>query len=505
MKKLRLMAAVTAVVLAISSVSVFAAPAASSQSSSSSAVSSSDTAVTPTPATVQSVPEPTVFAQAAELVEAESGKVLYSKDPTRKMYPASTTKIMTALIFLEHFNKDDVIKVGDEVNEVSLDSSKAGHKVGESILAENLVRGLIIPSGNDSAVVAACAVARKIKNDNSIGLTESEQIFADLMNKKAEELGCKNTHFVNPHGYHDDNHYTCAEDMAKIAAEGMKNDLIKQVAAEKSYSGNGMGSANHDGLITQDYNWTSHNLLITNSEYNYQYATGLKTGFTDEAGDSVVATAEKDGVKLIAVIYNSEDPNRWLDAKNLFEYGFNNFGYFTLTKAGDPVATANLVYNKSAGGNTLDLVTKEDVNLFLSKTEVGSVTSSVEVTNEELLYTKDKDASADTITLKAPIDEGAEIGTVSYKDADGNVLAQTKVYSSRAVEKANLFMRIVYGIKNAVVGFVSHISILKIIAVIVIIVVIIIIIIFFKNRNGGGYGGGYYSKPKYRYKRRGRF
>ncbi len=152
-----------------------------------------------------------------------------------------------------------------------------------------------------------------------------------------------------------------------------------------------------------------------------------------------------------------------------------------------------------------DLATKEDVNLFLSKTEVGSVTSSVEVTNDELLYTKDKDASADTITLKAPIDEGAEIGTVSYKDADGNVIAQTKVYSSRAVEKANLFMRIIYGIKNAVVGFVSHISILKIVAVIVIIVVIIIIIIFFKNRNGGGYGGGYYSKPKYKYKRRGRF
>ena len=492
MKKRRLITALLAAVLALSSATVFA------DTLDENSTNSTENTVQ----TTQTVSEPSVYAQSAILVEAGTGKVLYSKEADKRMYPASTTKIMTALIFLEHFNKDDVITIGTEVNEVSLDSSKAGHIVGESITAENLVRGLMIPSGNDSAVVAACAVARKIKNDDSMGLTQCEQIFADLMNQKAEELGCTGTHFTNPHGYHEDNHYTTAADMAKIAAEGMKNELIKQIAAEKSYSGNSLGSQQIDGALTQDYNWTSHNLLITNSEYNYQYADGIKTGFTDEAGDSVVASATKDNVQLIAVIYNSEDPNRWLDAKNLFEYGFNNFGYYTLNKNGDSVYTADLVYNKSAGGNTLDLVIKDDITLFLSKTDVGTITTDLNVTNQDILYTKsDTDETSETITLKAPIDEGAEIGTITYKDANGNVLAETKVYSSRTVEKANIFMRVLYKIKDALTGFVSNLSIVKVAVVVVIIIAIIIIIKIFRNRRGGGY----YSRPKYKYKRRRRF
>ncbi|MCJ7855844.1 D-alanyl-D-alanine carboxypeptidase [Lachnospiraceae bacterium NSJ-143] len=485
MKKIRLIAVLSAVILILSSFTAFGETGSDENNT------VSGTVVT----APQSVTEPGIYAEAAVLLEEGTGKILYSKNADKKMYPASTTKIMTSMIFLEYFNKDDVIEVGTEVREVSLDSSKAGHVVGESITAENLVRGLIIPSGNDSAVVAACAVARKIENNNSLGLDECERIFSGLMNKKAEELGCTGTHFTNPHGYHDDDHYTTASDMAKIASEGMKNELIKQIVSERSFQGNGMGSQSQNGLKTQDYDWKSHNLLITNSEYGYEYANGVKTGFTDEAGDSVVASAEKDGVKLIAVIYNSEDPNRWLDAKNLFEYGFNNFGYFTLNKANDAVYSAELVYNKADGGNTLDLVIKDDIVLFLPKTEVGTISTEIKVTNDELLYTKDdKSDDKTSVTLKAPIAKDTNIGTVSYKTADGTVLAETNVYSSRDVEKANIFMRAFYNVKSFVSNFISHISILKVVIIIVVLVIIIILIRLLRGRRGG-----YHSKPKYKY------
>ncbi len=453
-----------------------------------------------------SVQQPSIYAESAILVEADTGKVLFSKDEDKRMYPASMTKILTSLIFLEYFEPNDIITVGTEINDISLDSSKAGHVVGESITAENLVRGLIIPSGNDSAAVAACAVARKYSNDDSLSNTQCEQIFAELMNKKAEELGCTGSNFVNPHGYHDENHYTTASDMAKISIAGMQNETIKKIASEQSFSGNGLGSFQQDGLESQDYNWTSHNLLITNSDYNYQYASGIKTGFTDEAGDCVAAYAEKDGVRLVAVVFNSEDPNRWIDAKNLFEYGFNNFGYFTINKAGDTVATADLIYNKSDGGNTLDLIINEEITLFLAKTEVGSLKTNINVTATDLIAEKQNEDSSSENTvpvLKAPISKDAEIGTISYVSQDGTVLAETQIYSSRDVEKANIFLRMWYNIKTFVSNFIENINIIKVVIIILVIIIIILLIKILKGRrNRNRYT---YSRPKYKYRKRRRF
>lgn len=435
----------------------------------------------------------------AILVEASTGKVLYSKNADAKMYPASMTKLMTSLVLLDYFKDDDIITVGSEINEVSLDSSKAGHVKGESLKVENLIRGLLMPSGNDSAVVAATAVAKKVENNDSLSEPECEKVFADLMNKKAEKLGCKNTHFVNPHGYHDDNHYTCASDMALIAADALKNDTIKEIGSETSFSGNGLGDLknSHPELKSQDYNWTSHNMLITDNQYKYEYADGLKTGFTDEAGDCVTATAKKDGVRLIAVIFDSPDPGRWTDAATLFNYGFENYGFSTLKKAGDTVSAASLVYNKSSEGNTLDLIVKNDVTIFTKKSDTSSITPEVNITNEALL-TKNKETDANGLPkLMAPIAKDTEIGTVNYKAPDGTVLASAKLYAGRDVQKASLIGRIFYRAKSLVSHIFNEKILLKAVIGVIMIILIIIIILLFKRRRRS-----IYSRSTYRYKPR---
>lgn len=420
--------------------------------------------------------DPVVNAQAAILVEPETSTIIYEKNSNERMYPASMTKILTALVTLDYFDYDALVTVGNEINEVTLDSSKAGHKKGETLSVENLIRGLMIPSGNDSANVLAAAVAKKVENNNDLSYEECEKIFTDLMNKKAEELGCKNSHFANAHGYHDDNHYTTAYDMSLITTEALKNDTIKKIAGEKSFSGNGAGNTleENTNLITQEYNWKSHNLLIADGEYHYEYATGLKTGFTDQAGDCVAATAEKDGTELIAVIMNSEDPNRWIDAKNLFDYGFNNFSINTFQKKGGVVETVSLINNNRLNGDTLDVIVKEDVSQYMLNSDIANIEKEIKYNDE--FIAKNKDGS-EIVQLKAPIAKDSEVGTISYK-LNGETIKESKLYASTEVQKSTIISSIKYFFKNLF----SNIFTLKgLIIFIVIIIVIIIIILIIRN------------------------
>lgn len=443
------------------------------------------------------ISEPSVYARSAVLYNPDEETFLYSKDMDSKIYPASMTKILTAIILLEYFEPDELIVVGSEVNEVSLDSSKAGHVRGETLSVETVVRGLIIPSGNDTAVVAACAVAKKYKNDPNLTYSQCMTIFSTLMNDKAASLGCKNTNFSNPHGYHSDDHYTTCHDLAIIVAQALKNDLICQVSKEKSYSGSGVGniSVGADAIV-QDYNWVSHNLLITGGEYYYEYATGMKTGFTDQAGSCIAATAEKDGVKLIAIISDSQDPNRWLDAKALFEYGFNNFEEVVLAKSGNAAYTIDLTNQKKDAGDTLDLTTKSDVKVYIRKDSAENIITDIEIKPEFLSESKDSDS--DKLVISAPIAKDAAVGTITYT-SNGEVLATADLYSTKDVEKAGIIQRIITLIKSA---FSALFSLKGLIAVVSVIIVIIIIIIIKSRKNNRRRYSGYRFKSTPRRRRR---
>ena len=428
---------------------------------------------------------PNVTASAAILIEESTGTILYEKNADQKMYPASMTKVLTALVALDHFKPEELIKVGSEINEVSLDSSKAGHVAGETLTMKNAIRGLIIPSGNDSANVIAAAVARRAENNENLSFSQCEAVFTDLMNKKAEELGATNSHFANAHGYHADDHYTTGKDMALLSRAFMENKTLEEIANEKGFAGNGADNmfTTDTSVKTQDYAWRSHNLLITDGEYNYGYASGIKTGFTDEAGDCVTAAAKKDGINLIAVIFHSEDPNRWLDAKNLFEYGFNNYVETTIAGADDAVAEAALTKHKKSEGDTLAVVLGEPLTTFLPADAADKL--KVTVTYHDTYAETDKEGN---VTLRAPIEKVAEVGTASY-EVDGKVVLEAPVFAGRDVAKGNIISTIGHALSNLF----TLKGILTAVGIIVVIAVIIVIIKLIGSRRGkrrGGYSLG---------------
>lgn len=431
---------------------------------------------------------PDVVAASSILIEASTGTILFEKNPNQKMYPASMTKMLTALVAMDYFEPEELIQVGTEINEVSLDSSKAGHQVGETLTMKNAIRGLIIPSGNDSANVVAAAVARRTENDENLSFAKCEAVFTELMNQKAEELGATNSHFANAHGYHSENHYTTAHDLALIARAFMENETLAEIANEKSFSGNGADNMfeSNENMKTQEYAWRSHNLLITDGEYNYPYATGIKTGFTDEAGNCVTASAEKDGVQLIAVIFNSEDPNRWLDAKNLFEYGFNGYQKVEIAKANAAIEEVPLTKHKKSEGDTLSVVFQEDMVTFLPASAANSLKATV--TYNEAYAVTDKEGN---VSLKAPIAKGTEIGTVSY-EVNGKTVLEAPVYAGRDVSKGTIFSSIAYFFKNlfTLKGILTLVVILVVIAVVILVIKVISNRRYSRRRGGYSFGSG---------------
>lgn len=430
---------------------------------------------------------PELKGSAAILIEETTGTILYEKNSREKMYPASMTKMLTALVAMDYFKPEELITVGQEVNEIPWDSSKAGHNVGETITVKNIIRGLMIPSGNDSANVIASAVAKRAQNDQSLSFSQCEQIFTDLMNKKAQELNAVNSHFANAHGYHDENHYTCAYDMALFSREYMKNPTLAEIAGEKRFSGDGADNmfAGNDNIRTQEYLWFNHNMLITDGEYKYEYATGIKTGFTDEAGDCVTASAEKDGESLIAVIFDSESPGRWNDAKNLFEYGFNGYVRTELSRKGSLIEEAALTKHDKTEGDTVPVVYEDTLATYLPPMDEGAL--SMTVTYDEALTETDEDG---TVRLKAPIAKGAKVGTVKFQ-INGQTIHESPVDAGRDVSKGTIFSDLKAFFKNFAKDIFSVKGLLGIALMAAVIVLIVLVISLIRrrrhrrNRRGG--------------------
>lgn len=259
-----------------------------------------------------------VSAKSYVLIEASSGIVLSSEKPDEKREPASTTKILTALVAIENGNLDDVYKVSD--NAAGIEGSKLGLKKDDELSLDDLLHILLMKSGNDAAVTIA---------ENIAGSVDA---FAELMNRKAESIGCKNSHFVNPHGLGNENHYTTAYDLALIASEALKNETFSKIVSSKTY--------------TLDYK----NLSISNSNKLLRlkdYFNGVKTGFTKSAGRCLVSSAEKNGVTLIAVTLN--DGNDWDDHINLMEEGFSRVESELLYEAGEYKIEKELLNGNKTG------------------------------------------------------------------------------------------------------------------------------------------------------------
>lgn len=242
---------------------------------------------------------PSVAAESAVLID-ESGQILYEKNANAKSYPASTTKIMTALVALEKLDElglgmDSEVIIPEEA--VGIEGSSIYLKKGERISIEELLYGLMLQSGNDSATALAMCVGGSLSS------------FVSMMNEKAETLGCSGTHFTNPSGLYEENHYTTAADLARIAGEAMKRDDFRKIVSTKDWQ-------NADGSRS------FHNKNKT--VFQYDGATGIKIGFTKASGRTLVASAKRDDKEIIAVVLR--DGNWFNDAYALMDYGFQQGG-----------------------------------------------------------------------------------------------------------------------------------------------------------------------------------
>ncbi len=250
---------------------------------------------------------PAISAQSAILMDANTGVILYAKNIDEKAYPASTTKLMTCLIAAENCKLDEMITFShNAVFSIEQGSSNIGIDEGQSMPLEECLYGILVASANE----VANAVAEHIA-----GSTEA---FAEMMNEKAAQLGCENTHFVNAHGLFQEDHYTSAHDLALIAQAFFQNELLSKIGNTPFY--------HFQATATQPDDFTERNKhkLIT-GEIACEGIKGGKTGYTDEARQTLVTCAEQNGMKLICVVMKEETPDQFHDTVKLFSYGFANF------------------------------------------------------------------------------------------------------------------------------------------------------------------------------------
>lgn len=242
-----------------------------------------------------------VSAKAAILMHADSGRVLYEKNADEHMLIASTTKIMTAIVVLEHCELDDLVEV--DSRSAGIEGSSMYLKAEESYTVEDLLYGLLLVSGNDAASALALHVA------------DSMEEFAELMNAKAAELGMTESSFKNAHGLDEEGHYSTARDMAKLAAYCMGNEDFARIAGTVSHTVGEQTLVNHNRLLRE-----------------YDGCLGLKTGYTMAAGRTLVTCAERDGARYVCVTLN--DPDDWDDHKALYDWAFANYSFAEVIPAG---------------------------------------------------------------------------------------------------------------------------------------------------------------------------
>ncbi len=277
-----------------------------------------DTADAPAFSVSDSQIDADITAKYAAVLDCESGDLLYSKGWGERIYPASTTKLLTALYALDVCEPDVEFTPGDELDFVAQDASVAYVRPIHTLTLEMLIEGMLLPSGNDAAYVIAAGVGRRLAGEEGVNAYESVYRFMLGMNEYAQKLGLSGTQFTCPDGYHDDNHYTTLEDMLKIAQLASENEIIAKYAA--------MATDEVTYASGHTITWTNSNSLIDkyNEDMYYEYATGLKTGTTDEAGACLIASAEKNGRKIIVCLFGAESSGRrFHETKELFEKAYD--------------------------------------------------------------------------------------------------------------------------------------------------------------------------------------
>ena len=313
---------------------------------------------------------PETLSPSVILMEESTGTILYEKNSDEAHYPASITKIMTTLLALENGNLSDMVTFSDDAIN-NTEGSGIARDYGEQMTLEQCLYGVMLESANECAYAVAEHVGGTVEN------------FVDMMNTKAKELGCTNTHFANPHGLQDENHYTTAHDMALIAQAAYQNETFRIIIGTKMYT---IPPTNKHAEETVLRN--HHDMLCTyhnaNRKYLYPYCVGGKTGYTATANSTLVTYAEKDGMTLICVVMNTQSPNQFIDTVNLFDYAFDNFQVLNVAENDTNYSAETTVDNGNLNNIAPFVELDKDAVIVLPKTaEFSDTSSSVEYNDSD--------------------------------------------------------------------------------------------------------------------------
>ena len=339
------------------------------------------------------------------LMDYESMVILDSKEMHKLQFPASTTKIMTGILAIEHGNLDDIVTIDQEVVDLTYGSHIA-LEPGEQLPLKDVLYALLLRSANDGALAIAKHISGSIED------------FVELMNEKAEEIGALNTNFVNPHGLHDENHVTTAYDLALMARYAMENPTFREYVNTTAYTIEATEIKEEPRYL-----YTTNKLLRSsmNIDYDgqavpitYEGAQGVKTGYTEEASNCLVSYAQRDGQQLLTVVLKSPSTQVYVDTHKLLNYGFSNF-------------ENTIIGSKNEFIGNIDI---ENGNLSL----IGGILENDIIQPMNKLHIDQLDRKINLKTnLEAPIKEGEIIGVMEYY-RDGEIIAQGNILSTMDVE-----------------------------------------------------------------------
>ena len=347
--------------------------------------------------------EPNITADYAILIEAATGRVIYEKNADEKAYPASTTKMLTCVLAIEKGDLDKTLSVSQRA--AWTEDPYVGFQQGDMLKERDLLKALMMVSDNSSAVVLAEGIGGSVEG------------FAKMMNDKAKEIGLTNSHFVTPNGLPDDDHYSTARDMAKIAAYGWHNEKFREFSGTEMDTIEWVSPVNKRMVVKN-----SNKLLGTMPGEN-----GIKTGWTNAAGGCLAASAKRDGVQLIAVVLHSDDVNtRFTEAGKLLEYGFSKVKKM---KSMDKSRTERTVLVSHGEGFKVTAHPQEDVKFPLLQGD-SEKDYNIKISGSGV--------------VEAPIEKGQRVGqaTVYYK---GKKLNSIPMVADKDVYKGNNVISILVG------------------------------------------------------------
>ena len=361
---------------------------------------------------------PNITADAYIVIDNKTNKVLYNKNENKKMYPASTTKILTAIMTLENCDLDDTVTASyDAVMSIPEGYSIANIQIGEQLTVEQLLELLLVHSANDAANVLAEFVGGSMDS------------FINMMNTKINELGITNSHFTNAYGKHDENHYTTAKDLTNIMQYCLKNETFRKISGKASCA---ISATNKYG--TRSYSSTNELLIPSSSSY-YNYLISGKTGFTSQAQGCLVSAAYRDNLELVGVVLYSN--SRFTDTSKMYEYAFSNYSVKDILEQNDMI-TSIKVSNATKETENLNLLSDKKLSVLIPNNLENNFEPEISL-NEK---------------ISAPIEEGEILGKATYT-IDG-ISYETNLIAEHYVERSYLVLYIICFIVIILILFIIY-------------------------------------------------